>query len=480
MLKVPDSKDRVIAEQAEQIANLEGQLEQVQGQLGAAQSKIAELEAQLGQNSTNSSRPPSSDPPELERPKKGKKGRKRKRGAQPGHEPHRKELLPEEKVTRVVPVLPERCERCDNPLSGRDPSPTRHQVIEVPPIVPDVTEYQCHRLQCDECGHTSRAPLPKGVPTTTFGARLCAIVGVLTGRYRLAKRAVPDLLSDLLGISMSVGSVCNIEKTVSGSLQEPTDECGEFVKDQSFVHQDETSWRESNQKAWLWTAVTTAVVVFHIAGTRAASVAKKMLGTGFAGILISDRYSAYTWVASSRRQLCWSHLVRDFQAMVDRGGKAEVFGSALLVYERRIFRWWHRVRDGTLKRETFQRRMVDIKRSISQILRDASVCPDVDKKTRGTCKQLLKLETAFWTFVDVEGIEPTNNDAERELRHAVLWRKGSFGTQSEAGSRYVERILTTVGTLRRQSRHVLDYLTVAVQAHFEGTSAPSLLPPQQD
>jgi transposase len=445
----------------------------LEAEVAALKVQIAELLARLGQNSQNSSQPPSSDPPGTPRQSKDPTGRAR--GGQPGHKQHKRERLePDE----VVAVIPDRCERCRRKLRGRDSSPRVHQVIELPEIRPYVTDYELHELGCS-CGARTRAKLPEGVPTGTFGPRLTASVALLSGRYRMPKRTVKELLADLFGIEVALGSVSRMERFVSKAVAEPVEEARQAIREQDVVHQDETGWFEApaegrKARAWLWVAVSAAVTVFRIARSRGAKVAKEMLGEDFGGFLVVDRWSAYLWKPRGMRQVCWAHLVRDFRSFVERGGAGAKIGEKLLVQSRLMFRCYHRIRDGTLTRATFQRRMKKVERSVARLLRNAAVCGDA--KTEGMAKQILKHEPALFTFVLATGVEPTNNVAERALRGAVIWRKISFGTDSENGSRFVERILTVVATLRQQRRHVLAYLTTACEASLHHQSAPSLLP----
>jgi transposase len=458
-----DSRDQRIAE-----------LEQL---LRAALARIAALEAEVAQlkrNSTNSSKPPSSDPPGVGREPQKPTGKKR--GGQPGHEGHKRKLLPPGKVDVVVPLVPKECDGCGANLRGRDTDPRRHQVIDIPPITPTVTEYQLHALNCDECGATTRAQLPLDIPLSSFGPRLSAMLAICTAKYRLSKRAVRELLRDFLGVELSLGSVANVEQQVSAALEAPVAEAREHVRQASAVNADETSWFENKSKAWLWVAATSTVTVFVIAARRSADVAKDLLGEAFRGVLTTDRWSAYNWVDVLRRQLCWSHLLRDFQSWVDGGGASKQLGLEFLREARRMFRWWHRVRDGTMSREKFAKKMRAVQYNVAVLLTQASQCRT--RRVSGMAKEMLKLEWAFWTFIETEGVEPTNNFGERQIRHAVLWRKGCFGTDSAAGSRFVERMLTTITTLRQQERNALEYVTAACQAALNGAKAPSLLPSQ--
>jgi transposase len=297
---------------------------------------------------------------------------------------------------------------------------------------------------------------------------------VLSGAYRLSKRNIQQLLSDCFGVELALGSINALECAASEALQEPVAEARRFVQQQAVAHVDETGWREANQRAWLWTAVTHTVTVFLIRLSRGSQVAKELVGEAFAGVLVSDRWSGYRWVPLKQHQLCWSHLIRDLQQMAEAGGSAGAIGEALGMCARQFFHWWHRVRDGTLQRSSFCVYVAQLRIEVRALLREGASCEDA--KSAALCRSLLQHEPALWTFVYKHGVEPTNNPAERALRPVVLWRKGSFGTQSRVGSDFAERILTTVATLRQQQRNVLDYVTTACTAALHHQLAPSLLP----
>jgi transposase len=454
------------------IGMLEARVIALEAMVQTLQEQNRALQEQLKQNSRNSSRPPSSDPPQSPRPKRPRSGRRR--GGQPGHRGQTRTLIPVEEVNQVVSIKPEQCTGCHAPLSGEDATPFRHQVIEIPPIEPIVTEYQWHQLVCPDCGQMTRAPWPKGVPSGTYGPRVRATVALCSGSYRLSKRTTVQAMAALFGVPMSVGTISQSEKSTTEVIAEPVEAARAYVEDQSVAHLDETSWRQGGKRAWLWVAVTSLVTVFVVRLSRGGQVARELLGERFDGILVTDRYSAYNWYSVRWRQLCWSHLLRDVEAMRGRGGTSEVIGEALLKQAHQMFEWWHRVRDGTLKRSTFRSSMTPLRREVERLLEAGSQCGV--SQTEGTCRDILKRRQALWTFVQVEGVEPTNNMAERSIRPGVQWRKSSFGTQSEAGSRFVESMLTVVTTLKQQNRNVLDYLTAAHEAVWRGEPAPSLLP----
>jgi transposase len=369
------------------------------------EDQVGSLKAQLSQNSTNSSKPPSSDLPGISRkPPSPPSGRKP--GGQPGHKGHRRAMLPVNEVDEVVVVKPTACNHCGGALCDREDGPEaeRHQQTEIPPITPHTTEYQLHSGFCATCGCWTCASLPAGIPNSSFGVRLTALVALMTGQYRLTKRLVQDLLSNVLGVEMSLGSVSKLEQEISAAVAAPIEEARAFVREQPIVQQDETGWREALRKAWLWVAVAGAVTVFIISRSRGASVSKEMLGESFAGYLVTDRWSAYTWVDVEHRQLCWSHLERDFQGFVDRGDAGTRIGRALLKQSRKMFKWWHRIRDGTLQRRTFERRMRRVEKKVGQLLRRAAVCTGA-KKTAGMAKEILKLEPALGA--DPDGRRPS-------------------------------------------------------------------------
>jgi transposase len=260
------------------------------------------------------------------------------------------------------------------------------------------------------------------------------MVALLTGRYRLSKRLVAALLSDMLNIEVCVGSVCNLEQRVSAALEAPVKAAKESVKSAGVANLDETGWYEGQKdgragRAWLWTAVTPMVTVFAVSLSRGSVVAKDLLGVDFAGLLGTDRWSSYNWVPPSQRQLCWSHLVRDFQSFVDRGGQGGLIGAKLLERVQPLFGWWHRVRQKTLSQGVFEGWMTLVESDVVRLLREAAACQDSDTKTAGMAKEILKLQGALFTFVRNPLLAPTNNMAERAIRPAVMWRKTSFGTR---------------------------------------------------
>ena len=468
----PDIWERTPPEAQAYIRALESRLSALEARGQAFQAENRALQEQGKQTSRHSSRPPSSDPPHRLRPRRPRSGRRR--GGQPGHPGQTRSLLPVEDVDEVVVLKPEECRGCHAPLLGDDPTPLRHQVIEIPPLQPVVTEYQWHQLVCSDCGASTRAPWPQGVPSGTYGPRVPATVARCTGSYRLAKRTTQQAMEDLFAVSMSVGTISQSEQTTTAVVAAPVEEARDYVQEQRVAHLDETSWRQGDQRAWLWVAVTSWVTVFVVRMSRGGQVARELLGEECTGMLVTDRSRAYHGYPVRWRQLCWAHLLRDFTAIRERGGAGEERGTALLAQAQQMFAWWHRVREGTLKRSTLRASMTPLRHEVERLLEAGSQCEVA--KTAGTCQEILKRRQALWTFVQIEGVEPTNNTAERSIRPGVPWRKGSYGTQSDAGSRSVESRMTVVATLKQQNRNVLAYLVAAHKAALRGETAPSFLP----
>ena len=413
-------------------------------------------------------------PPTKKRKRRHKGRSKRNIGAQPGHEGKARELLAPEQVDSTVVCLPPKLCECGCEITAKPASFKRHQVYEVPPIKPVVTEYHQVFGMCDGCGSHYFGDLPIGVPNIMLGARAIATVGSLSGEYRMSKRLKVKLFSDYFSIPLSVGTLSNAEKIVSAALEQPVAEAHQHVKAQNSVHCDETSHKRKGGKMWMWVAVVALVAVFMIRTKRDTLSAQQLLGENFRGIVISDRYSAYNWLEITRRQLCWAHLKRDFTKISERSGEAGQIGEQLLACTNRLFRLWHMTRDGILSRSQFSKSTEPIIAMTERLLEQGAACEE--SKTAGTCKKLLKQKAAMWTFIEIEGVEPTNNLAEQVIRFYVMWRKLSYGTQSERGDRFVERVLTTTATCRLQGRDSLAFMTDAVSAYLKGEPAPSLLP----
>jgi len=438
------------------------------------ETRIADLEDRIQKlTPQNSSLPPSTQHPHA-KPKRPKRGDKRKkRGGQPGHKKHHRELIPPEECDDVIPLQPDACRRCRKPLTGVDPAPLRHQVWELPEIKPIVTEYQQHRLACPCCGITTCAALPLGVPSGQSGPRLVAFTGLLMGHFRQSKRRASLFLQDLLKMPCCPSLTVKMQNQVAAAIEIPYEQLKDELGKQAQLFMDESPTKQANQKAWLWTAVAPLFAVFAIFSSRKGEALPKLLGDCFTGIINCDRAKMY-WQAE-RLQWCWAHLKRDFQALIDHDDKqVQRLGYDLMRQVKLMFQHWRRYQAGEISWNTFRASMRPVRLEIDNLLLRGEFSGN--RRLKGMCKELYDHREWLWTFVDVPGIEPTNNTAERALRPAVIYRKLSFGTQSESGSRFIERMLTVAETCRLQKRSVYDYLTAAVTAHFSKQTAPSLLP----
>jgi transposase len=488
----PESVKRLVTNlvgQIKQFAELVNRVETLERQQEELKAENQLLKEQVKQNSKNSSKPPSQDLGKGIKPKPKETG-KRRPGGQPGHEGHERRLYEVEQCDSVQNHYPDRCIECGARLTGEDPQPHRMQVVEIPPLKPQVSEHRFHSRECKHCGRLTSAWEDDIINGSGYGERVAAHVAVLSGQYRQSHQMVQALLHDLFGIEISTGSINRLRQESSEAIAPAVQAAYDYVQAQGNVNMDETSFAQGNgdgnnpnrRKGWLWVMVTPLVSYFAVFLSRSQSVCQDLLGTAFTGIVSSDRYSAYNEVPLEQRQICWAHLKRDFTRIAERTGVAGELGQALLAQQKVLFEHWHRVRDGTLTRSEFATLVVPIQQQIHTLLSEGANYPLAQgektllAKTVRTCIRLLAVEPALWTFVTTTGIEPTNNAAERALRPAVLWRKNSFGSQSQAGSLFVSRMLTVVTTLRAQNRSVLEYFVEACRAARQGQPVPSLLP----
>jgi transposase len=439
--------------------------------IAAQDRRIAELEARLNKSPQNSSLPPSTQHPHA-KPAPRKKSSGKKSGGQPGHAKHERALIPVEQCAHVVPVIPQTCRRCGEPLAGSDPEPLRHQVWEIPELKPLVTEYQRHRLTCPCCSASTCGELPVGVPHSQAGPRLVALTALLMGCFKQSKRRVALFLEQVLNQRCSPGWVVKLQNQATTALTPAYEELARQLPAEDVLGIDESPTKEARLKAWLWTFVASTYTVFALRTTRAATILQELLTDAFDGVVNCDRAKMYWNVG--RPQWCWAHLKRDFQALIDHPDyQVKRLGRDLMRPTRELFRHWSRCRDGTITRAGMLRLMRPIRQEIDNLLLRGAFSGNV--KLVGMCEPLYNHRDWLWTFLEVEGVEPTNNASERALRPAVIWRKLSFGTQSAKGSRFVETILTVVETCHRQSRNSFEYLAAALHAHFAGQPAPSLL-----
>jgi transposase len=456
--RIPPEAQAVFVQMAETIARLE--------------RRVTELESRVNKTPQNSSLPPSTQHPHA-KPTPQRQSSGKKTGGQPGHPKHERPLVSTEQCQSVILLKPKTCRRCGEAVTGSDPEPLRHQVWEIPEIKPLVTEYQRHRLVCPCCRTSTCAELPPGVPHSQAGPRLVALTVLLMGCFRQSKRRVALFLEYVLNQPCSPGWVVKLQGQATAALTPAYDELARQLPGERMLGIDESPTKEGLVKSWLWVFVATAYTVFALRTTRAATVLQELLTDAFDGVVNCDRAKMY-W-QQGKLQWCWAHLKRDFQALIDHpDGQVKRLGHDLMRCTRELFRHWSRCRDGTITRVGMLRLMRPIRQQVEGFLLRGmfSGNPDI----AGMCRELYTHRDWLWTFLEMERVEPTNNVSERALRHAVIWRKLSFGTQSAHGSRFVATILTVVETCRQQSRNVFEYLTTAMEAHFANQSAPSLLP----
>jgi transposase len=457
------------------LVRMDEQIQLLTERVARQDERIAELERRLNRNSRNSSTPPSHDPPGTpERKRAGPTGRKQ--GAQPGHSGRGRKLLPAEAVDEVVDRWPQSC-GCGHPFAEdeREPicEPARHQVCELPEIAVRVTEHRLHRLRCPDCGATPRAELPAAVPAGAFGPRLEASVATLSVRNRVSRRDTVELCGELFGAGLAAGTVDAILQRAGEALAEPHQELLCHIRSAQAVNIDETGWRLRGGRRTLWGATTPTAAIFRIAPDRHEREAIWLLGEDFEGVVGSDRWWAYRGFDPARRQVCWSHLIRDFTAHAEGLAAQQQFGDRGLAIARRLFRAWECFGEHGDRRR-LRREVAPLKRELKALLHRGSKGKR-HKLVRGFSKNLLKVWPALWTFVEQDGVEPTNNAAERALRGPVIHRKLSLGSQSERGERTIERLLSASVTCRMQRRSLFAYLTDVLATRTRGDPAPLLV-----
>jgi transposase len=440
------------------------------------EARVAELERRLNRSSRNSSLPPSQDPPSA--PKRpGWRGSGRKRGGQHGHEGRYRRLLPPEQVDEIVEHWPERCRSCAHVFVAGEVvdavEPRRQQVAELPPIAVTVTEHRLHAVCCPGCAAQTRAVLPTEASRSAFGPRLQAAVVTLAVRNRVSRRDTTELARELFGVEVSTGSVDAIIQRAGDALAGPYTELEQRIKTAAAVNIDETGWKTCGGSRTLWGALTSGTAVFRIAAGRHAFEARTLLGERYAGIVCSDRWRGYDYLDPSQRQLCWAHLLRDFTAHSEGLSEQHDFGCAGVVIAHDLFAAWdaHQT-DGD--RTRLRAQIAPLKAKLRTLLEHAARKSTRTKYHRDFARNLLKRWPALWTFTHADGVEPTNNHAERGLRGAVIYRKLSLGSQSERGERTIERLLSASVTCRLRKQSLFAYLTHALAAHARGDPVPAL------
>lgn len=437
------------------------------------EAKVKDLEARLATNSTNSSKPPSSDPPGTPRRKQRASGRAR--GGQKGHPGSWRSLLPPERVDEIIEHRPAECRHCGHSLDGAPVvgTPRLHQQIELPRIRAVVSEHRAHLLSCPGCGKRTRGHIPREVTLSHFGPQLVALGAMLTSRFRLSRRDLEAFCSDLLDVpALSLGTTQAFANEAAAALLPAYREVRRAVRRSKCAGVDETGWKLRGSSRWIWTAATARATLFHLGRSRIRRDLERLVGSNYAGVVTSDRWRTYK--VCRRRQLCWAHLQRNLEGLALRGGEATRFACWGLSECAHIFEAWNAVKSKDLDRPGLRRRLAPVRARLGRLLSRGG--RSSDRKVAAFCRDLKDHWDALWTFASVAGVEPTNNAAERALRRAVLWRKCCFGSQSGRGLRFVERMLTITETCRQNQANVLDYLTRAIVAHRQSSLTPRLLP----
>lgn len=455
-------------------AELTEQVQELTARCEALAKQVDELIRERNKNSSNSNKPPSSDNISDRRSIRRRKKRSgKKRGGQPGHKGHSRKMLATEDVDEIINVFADHCEVCQHvPPQQAQGEPWIHQVVDLLANGGGrhVTEYRCYGSTCT-CGAVVAAPIDE-VPSSSFGPRLSSTVCALTGNFQLSRRQVVVVLDEVFGISMSLGSVSNIEGRMSRALSAPSDEAMQSAESAAVKHVDETSWIRDFERCSVWVFATVLVSVFRITANGRRKTLRKLLKRQ-RGVLVSDRASVFLYWSMERRQVCWSHLLRSFIDFSQRDGPPAQLGRELADSAELVFIYWRQFQAKTIDRAEYVRLMTAVRDGMKPCLERAARA-DI-AYVSGSCANILEHWEAMWTFIDTPGVQPTNNHAERELRRLVLWRKRCFGSQSERGDRFVERIMTVTHTLRKQQRNVLDFLHRCFVAKLGQTPAPSLL-----
>jgi transposase len=413
------------------------------------QAQIAALEARVSQNSRNSDRPPSSDPPYAKKP--ASSSTKRTRGAQPGHPGHRQTLL---EPTEVIEVKPERCPCGQTALPKTYPYYT-HQVIELPEIPLVVKHLVLHEARCPRCGQLTKAQVPEAA-AAGYGPRLTALIGELSGPQRDSRSTVQEFCASVLGVPISRGAIQRAVDRVSDAITPHYEAIAEKAREAHVNCIDETAWYQHGVLAWLWVMVNTTVALFKVQAGR-SKAAFDALVEHWAGIMVSDGYGVYQhWVHG--RQTCLAHLIRRARGLAERKEpELAWFGRRVLAELQRLVHW-AQAPPTSGEVQTWYARMIHL---IDQYHRR--------QDEAGTFARTLEREMgALWTFVVEAGVEPTNNRAERALRFAVLWRKISQGSYNAKGDRWVERLLSLRETCRLRGIPTFPVLVEAVTCSFNG------------
>lgn len=456
----------------ERLAALEARIEQLLAENVRLRTRVADLEARLGQNSSNSGKPPSSDPPGTTPPSKPASGKSR--GGQPGHAPKKRNWLPRERVTKLTEQHPSACACCGSKdLAPADVEPRRHQHVDMPKPVLDVHEILMHAGDCEACGTRTWAELPKGTPPHMLGPNISAFISLLLAS-RVSRRDVQTILADVFDLPVSLGALSDHEARISKALEPSYNEVVEHARSRRVKHLDGSNWRLGGELRGLWAIATSLVSVFFIVPDGKTETVAKLVDS-VRGFLITDRGSQFSFWAMDKRQICWAHLIRKWVAYTEKADpRAKELGEHLLLFTQLMFRSWHEFRERRVTRDELTQNMAMIEIAILGLLEKGAALGV--RGVSGSCTDVLAHREALFTFVRVAGVEPTNNNAERALRPFVIWRKTSYGSQSERGCRFSERLMTAAQTLRKQKRSLFRFLVEVCSGPRRGHATPSLLP----
>lgn len=453
------------------------------------EERLSWLEAQTRQDSRTSSKPPSQDPPKTRQQRRAearekakelarREGERRQQGGQPGHRGAGREHKPSDQMDQIVDHYPDACGARGAAFAAEQQRPGgrfgRYQVAELPPISVIFTEHRTHQLRCRDCRARTSACVAQEIAGSPFGVRLQAALVMLTAAYRVWRRGITEIARDLFGVNLSTGAADAICQRASEALAGPHLQLRDCVLDQGAVHVDETGWRTSADGRALCGASTPDAVFLQIAEHCNREVFDALIGTTFAGIVISDRWNGYNHLDPNQRQVCWSHLQRDFRKHADGLAEQKSFGEQGVPLTKQLFAAWRAYQHDHHDRARLQAEIAPIQTELRQLLENASAKKPRNRWHRGFANNLLKIWPALWTFSIIDGVEPTNNPAERALRAPVIHRKVSLGTQSETGERFAERALSAAGTCRLQRRSLFTYLSELITAHSRGDPFPAL------
>lgn len=427
-----------------------------------------ELKERLDNNSSNSSLPPSQD----YKKKKAKKpnSNPNKGGGQRGHKGHFRELLSMEQVDTLVKCrLPKRC-ACGGRVTVKEEF-VRHQVHELPKIKLQVTEYQLEKGICSCCGKNKVASLPQGITWGITGPYLTSFMSHMVAKYKLSRRELREFLKEHYDFDISLGSVFNKQKLINQALEQPITQLLQQIKEAPCVNMDETGHRRDGRAQWLWGMMSSEAAFFSTEKSRGKKVIMRLMGD-YEHILTSDRYAAYNYFDSDKRQICWAHLKRDFTKLSEKKDTMVArIGKELLIYQAKLFEQWHQYKQGHLSRGQLIGETEPIRKRVGEYLEQGSyTAPEL--KIARFCKNLLAHFTSLWTFIFNEHVEPTNNHAERCLRQAVIWRKKYFGTRSDYGSEFVARMMSLITTCKLQSKNAFESLAQFIDHYFKEKTQP--------